>query len=882
MAIPNSQLPTPKERLTSTERFFLGVGRWKLGVVSLTLFTVVLIGGGTFLAQSQAQWPPAVRDTPAKAPVRSAEEELKTLVVPPGYRVELVAKEPLVVDPIAIEFDPDGRLWVLEMPGFMSEPGGANSREPVNDLVVLEDTNGDGVMDKRTVFADKLVLPRAFKVLDTGVLVGEPPNLWFMKDTDGDLRADTKDLVADTYGRAAGSIEHNANSLLWGLDNVMYTSEHDWHLHFKDGKFETIPTLARGQWGASMDDAGRIFRNVNDAPLFADLIAARYYARNPNLARTRGLYEPLISREASTIWPIRQTRGVNRGYRDQFFRPDDTSLTIQGVGTPVVYRGDRLPRELYGDAFITDSTTNLVHRYRIVDDGSGRLTAVDGYDKGEILASWDERFRPVNMLAGPDGTLYVVDMYRGIVQERIYWTDFLRDYIEARDLVKPVGLGRIWRLVHEGTAPGPKPALSSASPGELVKTLSHPNGWWRDTAQRLLVERGLKSVAPQLTALAEKAPDWRTRLHALWTLDGLEAIEPATVQQALADGSSDVRASAVRLAERWIAQPGHPLAAAVLKLASDPSWTVRRQVGATIGELPGAARVAPAVGLLTRYGSDAILLDATISGLRGLEGEVLDRVLKAQESEGGADAVSMLAAAIARSGDAGAVQAVIARAAQESTPAGVRLALLEGLDAGLPAGGGGRGARGGGGGGGGRGAAPARAVSLPAEPVELSKLAATAGEPAAVAKRILAKLAWTGKPAPVVEVAALTPEEQRRYNAGAEIYKSLCTGCHQPDGRGKEKMAPALVESRYTVGDPGAPVRVLLAGKEGPVGLMPPLGGALNDEQIASVLTYVRREWGNTGSAVAPADVTEIRGLTKTRTKPWTDAELAPRGGRGQ
>ena len=120
-----------------------------------------------------------------------------------------------------------------------------------------------------------------------------------------------------------------------------------------------------------MDDAGRIYRNVNDAPLFVDFVAgAATYARNPNLVRTRGLYEPLISREASTIWPVRPTRGVNRGYRDQFFRPDDSSVTIQGVGTPVIYRGDRLPKELYGDAFITDSTTNLVHRYKIVDDGT--------------------------------------------------------------------------------------------------------------------------------------------------------------------------------------------------------------------------------------------------------------------------------------------------------------------------------------------------------------------------------------------------------------------------------------------------------------------------------------------------------------------------------
>src|SRR4029450_12915945 len=306
-----------------------------------------------------------------------------------------------------------------------------------------------------------------------------------MKDVAADRKADSRELVSDSYGRAAASIEHNANSLFWGLDNVIYTSEHDWHLRWTSGKFETIPTLARGQWGASMDDAGRIFRNVNDAPLFADVVAAKYYARNPNLVRTRGLYEPLISREASTIWPIRATRGVNRGYRDQFFRPDDSSVTIQGVGTPIVYRGDRLPKELYGDAFITDSTTNLVHRYKIVDDGTGQLKAVDGYAKGEILASWDERFRPVNLLGGPDGTLYVVDMYRGIVQEAIYWTDFLKAYIGTHELQQPIHLGRIWGSVPDTTKKQAKPALSKATPAQLVSALSHANGWYRDQAQEL-------------------------------------------------------------------------------------------------------------------------------------------------------------------------------------------------------------------------------------------------------------------------------------------------------------------------------------------------------------------------------------------------------------
>jgi mono/diheme cytochrome c family protein len=805
---------------------------------------------------------------------------MKTLVLPPGYRVELVAKEPLVVDPIAIDFDADGRMWVLEMPGFMSAEGAANSREPINNVVVLEDQNGDGVMDKRTVFADKLVLPRALKVLDSGVLVGEPPNLWLMKDTDGDLKADSKELVSDTYGRAAASIEHNANSLLWGLDNIIYTSEHDWHLRRKNGKFETVPTLSRGQWGASMDDAGRIFRNVNDAPLFVDLLAAKYYTRNPNLVRTRGLYDPLISREASTIWPIRQTRGVNRGYRDQFFRPDDSSVTIQGVGTPVVYRGDRLPKELYGDAFITDSTTNLVHRYKIVDDGHGRLKAVDGYDKGEILASYDERFRPVNMLPGPDGTLYVVDMYRGIVQEQIYWTDFLRDYIKARDLEKPVNLGRIWRIVHTTTKRDRMPALSKASSADLVKTLSHPNGWWRDTAQRLMVERGDASAAPLLRQAAQAA-DWRTRLHALWTLDGLDAIAVDDVRRALGDKAPDVRASAVRLAERWIGEANHPLAAPVTKLLDDTSWTVRRQVAATAGELPEPARSELAAAALTRYGADPVTVDAAISSLRGVEGQVLTRVMQSPKHE--ADAVSMLAAAVSRSGTVAAVEELVARVTDPKVADGDRSAMLQGLDLGLPAAGGGRGGRGAGGG---RGVAPARPVALAAEPAALTALAAQTTETGALAKRVVAKLEWPNKPAPVVEVAPLSAEDQKRFAAGSELYKSLCVGCHQPDGRGKEKLAPSLVESRYTAGaDTTAAARILLGGKEGPIGLMPPLGGALNDDQIAAVLTYVRREWGNTGSPVSVEEVREVRGLTKTRTRPWTDAELAPagrgRGGRG-
>ena len=779
--------------------------------------TLILLCASSFVVldafQTRTAWPPPVQKTAEKSPALSAEEEQKTFVLPPGYRAELVAKEPLVIDPIAIDFDADGRLWVLEMPGFMSEPGALNSREPINTVAVLQDRDGDGVMDTRTVFADKLILARALKVLDRGVLVGEPPNLWLMRDTDGDFKADTKELVNGTYGRGEAGIEHNANSLYWALDNVIYTSEHDWHLRLRKGAFEIVPTLSRGQWGATQDDAGRIYRNVNDAPLFVDFVPARYYARNPNLVRTRGLYDPLISREASTIWPIRQTRGVNRGYRDQFFRPDGSSVTIQGVGTPVIYRGDNLPKELYGDAFITDSTTNLVHRYKIVDDGTGRLHAIDGYRKGEILASSDERFRPVNMLGGPDGALYVVDMYRGVVQEAVYWTDYLREYVKERDLEKPVKLGRIWRIVHDTTRRVRAPRLSTAPPAELVQALSHANGWWRDTAQQLLVQRGETSVVPQLKQLAAQSPDWRARLHALWTLDGLDAIEPAQVERALADKSADVRASALRLSERWLREPNHPLAGG--RPRADGRLELDRPPSACRDNRRAAGGSAARGG---RRPADPLRQRPDCRGRHGqrparTRGRRADAVRPGEDRGPSPDVVTMLAGAIARSGDAAGVQQVLARATDAGAVPWQRTALLQGLEAGL-AGGGGRG------GGRGRGAPAPRVVSLPAEPTEITRLAAAGGDTGAIAARVAARLDWPGKPAPpAVAAPPLTADEQKLFVAGSDLYKGLCVACHQEDGKGREKLAPSLVGSRFVVSpDPGLAARILLGGKEGVIG----------------------------------------------------------------
>ena len=242
--------------------------------------------------------------------------------------------------------DPDGRLWVVEMRGFMPNFEGTGEDAPVGQVVVLEDTDDDGRADKRTVFLDGLVQPRTVKVLDRGVLVIAPPQLILARDTNGDLKADTREVLRTDVGVKGGNPEHSPNSLLWGLDNWLYTSEYTTDFRWTRTGLESAKTLSRGQWGISMDDTGRVFRNWNDDPLHVDYLPGRVLARNPSAVRTRGVYEPVTDDLA--VWAARPTPAVNRGYRDGVLRPDGSLAVFQAAGTPTVYRGDRLPADVRG------------------------------------------------------------------------------------------------------------------------------------------------------------------------------------------------------------------------------------------------------------------------------------------------------------------------------------------------------------------------------------------------------------------------------------------------------------------------------------------------------------------------------------------------------
>jgi mono/diheme cytochrome c family protein/glucose/arabinose dehydrogenase len=813
-----------------------------------------------------AAWPPT-KTTGESRPL-SAEDEQQSFSMPVGYTIELVASEPLVRDPVAIEFDLNGRLWVLEMSGFMPDASRKNSSSALGKIVILEDTDGDGRMDRRSVFLDNLVHARTFKLLIDGVLVGEPPNLWFIQKAPGALKAGERKLLRKDFGIRDGELEHNANGLLWGLDNLLHTSQHTNCFQLNSGSLDAIAMPDHGQWGLSMDDTGRIYRNWNDKPLAVDLVDAHYYSRNPGMVRRRGLFESLIEATNAPVWPTRRTEGVNRAYREGYLRADGTIQQFTAACAPTIFRGDGLPAELLGNAFVAEPAGNLVKRLILFSEPNGSLSARNAYEGREFLASSDERFRPVNFSSGPDGLLYVVDMYRGVIQEGLDQTDYLQDYIHRRNLSFPVGLGRIWRIKHRAFEPKSPPKLAGAAPKKLVELLAHPNGWIRDAVQSILVQRGETFDTTRLKELALTSPDYRTRLHALWTLDGIGKSEPKLLARALTDLSPHVRRAAIQIAERWCARGHRRLTELLLQRIEDESSEVRQQLAATLGDLPKRLRIRGLVQLIQRNPEDTFVVDLAVSGLRKHEVEVLEQLVVPENSAKLDDAIYALSGSASGNGDAASVERMLDMICKSEITNHQQVALLEGIKAGLvnalnqPSA---------------TGISRAsRYLLIKREPKDLRAFSLRdVSTERGLIEAILRHLRWPGKPREPETTRSLTSEEKTRFDTGHRIFQTICAACHQIDGRGKEGIAASLVESKYVAAfDSEACIRIVLHGKDGAKASMPGFHEAFGDEEISSVLSYLRREWGQGSPLVSPAQVKEVRSMTANRRKPWTDTEI--------
>jgi putative membrane-bound dehydrogenase-like protein len=804
------------------------------------------------------------------SPALPPEQALKTFKVAPGFRMELVASDPLIGDPVAMNIGPDGRIWVVEMRSYMPDLDGSTEDAPVGRVVVLDDTDGDGRMDKSTVFLDKLIMPRAIMLAGDGVLIGAPPRLWFCRDKDGDGKSDEQTEIATDFGIQVdprrpelANPEHAPNSMLWALDNWIYSTEYTKRFRYVGGQWVTAPTTSRGQWGLSQDDYGHLFYNTNSDQLRADILPSHYLGRNPMLTPPGGLNVKIATEQF--VWPARVNPGINRGYLPEMLR-DGKLKEFTAACAPWIYRGDLLGPDYYGNAFVCEPAGNLIKR-NILAAGKGTLVAKEAYQQSEFVASTDERFRPVALYTGPQGALYVVDFYRGVLQHRISLTTYLRKQSEERGLDKPLGLGRIYRIVPEGNAPVTKPQLHRESPAQWVGYLSHPNSWWRETAQRLLVERNDATVVPSLVELATKGTSPLGRLHALCTLEGMNRLDDATVLAAIGDADARVRVAAIRVSESILKSDKRavflPRLIALASKESEPF--AQQQLALTLGEAADKDADFAMAALVKRSPENLFLRDAVLSGLFGRELDLLERLLAdADWKEINANSGKFLGAlarctfAAKRPEKTEQLLALIA-----AQPVGGKMtALLDGILSVTTK-------------------KPARLKAEPPALVQLSKI--TDARIRLRVEKLAALLTWPGKPgaAPEPFVPSLTPEQQARFEMGKMLYSGICAACHQPHGLGMEGLAPPLADSEWVVGSEQRLTRIILHGVTGPIQVngrtyrldMPGLG-FFTDDQVAAILTYIRREWEHTATPVEPGTIKSIREATRGRTEGWREEEL--------
>ncbi len=527
------------------------------------------------------------------------EKALATFQLAPGFQIEMIASEPLISDPVAMEIDEFGHLYVVEMHGYPLDKSGSGK------VKMLTDSDGDGLMDKSVIFAENLLLPTGVMRWKKGILVTDPPNVLYLEDTDGDGRADIRDTLLT--GFAVSNPQHNVNNPILGIDNWIYIGHEPavttqlYKEEFGDvggdiyypnqPQSPRLPQNARGrsvrirpdhsrleilssntQFGHSFDVFGRHLLVSNANHIFHEVIAAPYLNRNPELLVANATQSLSDHGTAAEVFPITKN-------------PEHQLLTDVGVFTSAcgltAYGGGLFPAPYDNVTFVAEPVSNIVHADLLKDKGAS-FTASRVFPDKEFLASTDAWFRPVNMYVGPDGALYILDYYRQIIEHPEWMAE---EVVKSGALYNGMDKGRIYRVTPKGTKSADwskNLKLGDASNEELIKKLADANVWWRRNAQRLLIDRNNNDAVPALEQMAENNPDFLGRLHALWTLEGLNQLRPEIIKKALTDSIAGIRENAIRLAEQQLnAQPD--LTRALLALQNDPDPKVRFQLLCTLG-----------------------------------------------------------------------------------------------------------------------------------------------------------------------------------------------------------------------------------------------------------------------------------------------------------
>ncbi len=642
----------------------------------------------------------------------SPTEALRSFQLAEGFRLEVAASEPNVTDPIAMAFDENGRLYVAEMRGYPFDPppGGG----PAGRIRLLADEDGDGVFETARVFADRLHWPSGIACFKGGIFVTAAPDIVYLKDTTGDSVADIRRTVFTGFG--TDKSEDIVNNLKWGMDHWIYgttsynggtvrhaerSGDSEIPLGSNDFRFHPVTEVieategTRGDFGNAFDDWGNRFGSNSGNPVIHAVFPLRHVVDGMEPAR---LAVPILESDR-LVFPISDpepwrvarkmywSRWVNTTHEMRAQRFPPRELALQGYYTGGaglgIYRGAAYPAEFHGNAFTPEPAGNLVLRMTVERSGvtfRARRATVGR----EFLASTDNWFRPVNFANGPDGCLYMVDMYREVIEDPSAMPDEILEHI---DYNTGQDMGRIYRIVPAGLERGASPQLGEASSAKLVALLDHQDGWWRATAQRLLFERQSVEARAALKDSTMRSRSPRGRLHALWSLEGLGQLDEGTLLAALADPHPAVRQNAVRLSESRLSG-ATALSARVASLAADEDPAVRFQVALAVPGMDRGDGSSILALILSSDPGDEWIRAAVLSGARENSVALLNLLLQDNsflanpDSAGG---VRQLAGNVAGRESPEAMKAVLTATGKLTGANGkwIRMAAAAGIAAGL-------------------------------------------------------------------------------------------------------------------------------------------------------------------------------------------------------
>ncbi|MFK5973883.1 MAG: HEAT repeat domain-containing protein [Flavobacteriaceae bacterium] len=603
-----------KNRCNTLNRYFV------IHVQFLLLFVIILAS--------------CTKKSPYEGPL-SPEESMKTFQFADNFKAEIFASEPLVIDPVSMQFDGNGNAYVVGMLDAYKE----NSAKGKGRIVMLKDTNGDGRADTSTVFIDSIWEATSVLPWKGGLLVCAAPNITYFKDTDGDGRADLKEVLFTGFFNK--NEEAQITNLRFGIDNWIYANNagHAGEISFSrkpdaprlnvlgaDFRFrldrnEFERSTGPGQFGLAIDDWGHRFFTTNTLHIREVVVPLRYLERNPYLpasakSKIQNIsdHDLLINQLSKTpYWRQERTERRNKDYQENNLdRVEHARGHFSGASGGTYYGGDKLPKEYYGNIFTGDVAAGIVHRdiLSVVDD-EPYMVAKRGEKEKEFMATTDSWFRPVNFSVGPDGYLYAIDMYRQHIETPMSIPEDLQKTMNFNAGNKH---GRIYRIVPEvGGAYKPiNPNLNNATSSELVKALTHENRWWNLTAQRLLLERQDKSVLPEVRSLFAQNENPRFRLHALYVLEGMDALDAGTVKAAMKDSSPGVRENAAILSERF------PSCLSQLKeMIHDSSIRVAFQATLSLGQFKDNTAIPALAKALELHGQSSWFRTAVLSSAAG-------------------------------------------------------------------------------------------------------------------------------------------------------------------------------------------------------------------------------------------------------------------------